>query len=178
MRGEITTAVGHSGMPTTRPQARRLMAVVERHRVGLLRALGPLLEALMQVPEAGISYHTWENTKPTIDGRRLPSEHPIRHLFTPFATQRPFFERVGRRDCATLLNFSFHVSRRGEITLLPNSSAELVRAVEILYGWEAAPPAAAAPQPPAPAPGPQAPAGAPASPPPAPVPGRPPGGGP
>ena len=152
IRREIAAAVGHEGMPTTRPQARRVMAVVERHRVAFLRALGPLLEALMQVPEAGISYHTWETVRPRFGTTRLPSEHPIRHLFTPFSTQRTVFQRVGDRDCAALINFSFHVNRRGEITLLPNSSGETVRAFEILFGWGEAPEQTPPATPPSPAP--------------------------
>jgi hypothetical protein len=145
---EITGAVGHMGTPTTRPQARRVVAVAERHREQFLRALGPLLEALRTVPEAAVNYHTLEHTSVHVGSRSMSSSHPIRNILTPFATQRPVFEREGRRDCRPLINFSFRVNDRGEITLLPGASSDMVRAFEIL---ETAP--AAAPQQSGPAPG-------------------------
>ncbi|MFL6260723.1 MAG: DUF4157 domain-containing protein [Thermoanaerobaculia bacterium] len=138
----VRTAIGDGGMTRTRPQARRVVAAVESHRARFLKALGPLLDALRTVPEAAVSYHTWENARPSFGGKRLDPEHPIRHILTPFATQRPTFERVGDRDCVTVIDFAFHVNRRGQITLLPGApgrGTEMVRAYEILYGWEEGP---------------------------------------
>jgi len=128
---DIRAAIGTRN-PTTRPEARKLMAVVDRHRQPFLDALGPLLDALATVPKAGVMYHSWEAAKPRVGDKRLPSEHPIRHIFTPFSTHRPEFRRADNRDCDSLINFSFHVDRQGHITLLPGSSGEMVRAFEIL----------------------------------------------
>jgi hypothetical protein len=132
---EIREAIGTEVAPITRPQARRAMAVAEKHRASFLKALAPLLEALKKEPTAGVNYHTWEKTAPYT----MSSFDPIRNIFTPFSTNQPTLQREGHQDCASLINFSFHVNRSGQITLLPGASSEMVRAFEILHGWDEAP---------------------------------------
>lgn len=132
------TAIGNT-MPTTRPEARKMLAVANRHREPFLKQLTAMMAALATELKAGVMYHSRETDKPLVGKVRLPSDHPVRHIFTPFSTHRPEFRQSTNRDCATLLNFSFHVDRRGRITLLPGSSAEMVHAVEILNGWGTAP---------------------------------------
>lgn len=129
---DIRAAIGDA-MPTTKPEAQRVMTAVDRHRQPFLGALAPLLQALADVPEAGVMYHSWEVDKPRIGAKRLLSDHPVRHMFTPFSTHRPEFRTLDKRDCQSLINFSFHVDRQGRITLLPGASAEMVHAFEILH---------------------------------------------
>jgi hypothetical protein len=128
---DIQKAIGKE-VPTTRPEARDVMDIVGRHREPFLKALAPLLKALASEPEAGILYHSWEVDRPAIGKRRMASDHPVRTLFTPLSAPRP---KLGNRDCQTLINFAFHVDRRGRITLFPGSEKGMVRALEILRGW-------------------------------------------
>ncbi|HEX6862976.1 MAG TPA: hypothetical protein VF414_09185, partial [Thermoanaerobaculia bacterium] len=106
---------------------------VGRHREPFLKALAPLLKALASEPEAGILYHSWEVDKPKIGKRRMASDNPGRTLFTSLSTRKTELGRHG--DCQTLINFAFHVDRRGRITLFPGSEKGMVRALEILRGW-------------------------------------------
>jgi hypothetical protein len=146
LAGQVREAVGDMGMTRTRPQARRVVDAVKIRRAEFLQALGPLLEALRTVPEAAVNYHSWELARPNVGGKKLDAEHPIRNILTPFATRRPKLQRKGDRDCKGLIDFAFHVNRRGQITLLPGApgaATEMVRAYEILYGWEEGPPESA-----------------------------------
>ena len=123
-------------VPTTRPEARKVMETVGRHREPFLKALAPLLKALASEPKAGIEYHSWEVDRPKIGARPMDPNHPVRTLFTPFSTRRP---ELGNRECDGLINFAFHVDRRGRITLFPGSEKGMVRAFEILRGWGKSP---------------------------------------
>ncbi len=154
VKADVREAIG-VGIPETRQQSRQLLPVVERHRRPFLEALGPILEALKSVPEGGVNYHTLESTfvRPRVGTTTLHGEHPIRDIFTPLATNRPVLLRRGATHCEPLIEFSFHVNRRGEVTLLPGASVELVRAFELIHGFEGGPPAAPQTNP-APAPGP------------------------
>ena len=135
---DIDAAIG-IGMPVTRPEARAVMGVVGRHRAAHLQTLSTILQALANEPRAGILYHTWEHDRPRIGRSRMPPDNPVRHIFTPFSTSRPMF-RAPSRDCSTLINFGFHLDRRGRITLFPETGSEMPRAFEILHGWGTAPP--------------------------------------
>jgi len=128
--------------PTSQLQAREVMKKVKEHKAAFLKALDQLMEALKDVPEAGVEYHTWEVDKPKVGSVTMTPGNPIRKIFTLFSKPKPV---SGPRDLDTLIDFSFHVNRRGEITLLPGSSQIGIRAFEILYGWDEAPDAAKTP---------------------------------
>lgn len=137
--GEIQQEIG-MGMPTTTIEARKVAKVVEKHRKPFLEILGQILQALRTVPEAVVLYHTREGLKPLVGGTRLDSKHPIRHIRTSLSDNLPRFDLTpDNPPCDALINFSFHINRGGEITLLPGAVGEVVRAVEILFGFGAAP---------------------------------------
>jgi hypothetical protein len=133
---EIEAALGPmDAMPKTRPEARKVQQIADKHRPAFLKAFSDLMQALAKEATAGIMYHSWEVERPKVGGKRLDSDNPIRHIFTSFSTHTPEFRLEGKRDCATLLNFGFYVSRAtGKITLLPGSEKQMVRAYEILNG--------------------------------------------
>jgi hypothetical protein len=133
---EIQKAIGKE-VPTTRPEARGVMTIVARHREPFLKALAPLLKALASESTAGVLYHSWEVERPKVGKKPMAYDNPVRTLFTPFSTNKP--ELGGHGDCQTLINFAFHVDRRGRITLFPGSEKGMVRAFEILKGWGTSP---------------------------------------
>jgi hypothetical protein len=123
------------------------LKVVEKHRTPFLDIMGKILQALRKVPEATVLYHTREGTKPLVGGKPLDSGHPVRHIRTSLSDNLPRFDLTpDKAPCDALINFSFHINRRGEITLLPGAVGEAVRAVEILFGWGTAPAASSATQ--------------------------------
>ena len=120
------------GVPTNKKEAQKLLPIVDKHREPFLKVLDPIIQELQRVPEAVVLYHTWENS---LAKDKPPSGHPVRAIRTSLADNRPRFELPGSTHCEPLLNFSFHINRQGEITLLPGAVGEAVRAVEILFGW-------------------------------------------
>jgi len=137
---DIQQAIGKRTGPATRLEARTVTRVVERHRAPFLKILDEILQALVKVPEAVILYHTMEGTRPLVGGKSLDPNHPVRHIRTSLSNNLPVFDLTpDNPPCDPLINFSFHINRRGEITLLPGAVDEAVRAVEILFGWGTAP---------------------------------------
>ena len=136
--------IGTTETPRTLPMARTIVGAVEKNRARFLEALELVLEALKTVPEAGVEYHSYELARPGVGiSGAMSGDHPLRNIFTPFSTSQPALLRVGHPHCEALLNFSFHVNRRGEITLLPGADYNMVFAYELLYGFDEGPPPAA-----------------------------------
>ncbi|MFP5247497.1 MAG: DUF4157 domain-containing protein, partial [Thermoanaerobaculia bacterium] len=88
---EVTTLLGDSNrLPKNIGEARKVKQIADKAREPFNKTLGTLLSALANEPTAGVSYHSWEVDKPMISKTaRLPSDHPVRNLFTPFSTNKP-----------------------------------------------------------------------------------------
>lgn len=123
--------------PTTRGEAKQVMSVAEGdERQKYLDALAPLLQALKDLPEAGVVYHSREGTqsKPVVGGKRVDTTtHPGRTIFTPLSNHKPKFLLKDDPHCEALANFTFHVDQKGHIMLLPGAYSEMERAYEILH---------------------------------------------